>query len=148
MAKVVKKSKAKKKVVKNTFKNGNQDSKGYGRPKMSDAEKELSLKTRTQFKAILDRYLILDLKEVRKLLKAKTIPMIDLMVLQSIKNSYESGNQSQIDWLLNHSLGKPKEETTINLKTHHDNIEPINVNDLTKEELLQIQKIHEKKKNS
>lgn len=133
----------KKKVTKNQFKKGNQASKGFGRPPLTDEEKALQLKNRTEWRALLDRYMIKDLKELKALKKKGELVAIDAMVVQSIINAVESGNTQNINWHLDHSLGKPKEVTNIKVT---GNVESMKAGDYTKEELLSMKQIHDAKK--
>lgn len=143
MSTTKKKVAKKKKITKNQFKKGKSGN-PFGRPKMSEAEKELSLKTRTQFKNILNKYMISSEKELEKLYRDKSLPAIDGMIIKSMLNAFRSGDQTQINWFLNHSLGKEKETTNINLSGSVDSMNP---KDFTKEELLAMKAIHESKKN-
>lgn len=135
-----------KKNIKNQFKKGNTKSVGFGRPALTEKEKELSLRTRTQFKNILNKYMLLNVSELKKLLKRKTIPALDLMVLQAIKNTIDSGETQKIDWCLDHVLGKTKDETHISLRGTVDNTNSIDLKKLSKEELLALKVISEKAK--
>jgi hypothetical protein len=143
--KVTKKATTTKRATKNQFTKGNTKSKGFGRPAMTDAQKELSLKTRTQFKTMLDKYLITELSDLKKLLKKTKVPAIDAMIIKSLVRTIESGDQSQINWFLNHSLGKEKEITNINLQGSMENTSSIDLKKLSKEELLALKAIAEKK---
>lgn len=137
------KKKTKKKLTGHQFKKGNKESVGIGRPKMTEEEKELSLKTRTDFKVMLDKYMITEKPELKKLLKSKTIPAIDAMIIKSLLNALDSGDPTQINWFLNHSLGKEKETSHIKFSGSIDSMNP---KDYTKEELLAMKAIHDAKK--
>ena len=140
--KVTKKKTTTKRVTKNQFTKGHDKSKGFGRPAMTDAQKELSLKTRTQFKTMLNKYMVTDLADLKKLLKKTKVPAIDAMIIKSLVRAIESGDQSQINWFLNHSLGKEKETSHINFSGSIDSMNP---KDYSKEELLAMKAIHESK---
>lgn len=146
--KVTKKKTTTKRATKNQFKKGNTASKGYGRPKMTEAEKELSLKTRTQFKNILNKYMISTKAELSKLYRAKDTPAIDKMIIKSLIKTIESGDQSQINWFLNHSLGKEKEESHLHLTGQMENTNSINLKNLSKEELIALKSMAEKNKKA
>lgn len=138
------KKKTTKRKTKNQFQKGNTKGKGFGRPAMTEAEKELSLKTRTQFKSILSKYMISSQSDLEKLYLDKTLPAIDGMVIKSMLNAFRSGDQSQINWFLNHALGKEKETTNIKLSGSMENTSSIDLKKLTKEELLSLKAIAEK----
>lgn len=133
-----------KKKTKNQFKKGVSGN-PFGRPTMSDAEKDLSLKTRHQFKMILNKYMITDEKDLKKLYKSSNLPVLDGMIIKSLLNTFESGDQAQMNWFLNHTLGKEKETKHINFTGVVDTT-TMNAKDYTKEELLSMQAIHEAKK--
>ncbi len=126
------------------FKKGHTKSKGFGRPKMTDEEKALSLKTRTQFKNILNRYITLPKAELNKLYRAANTPALDKMVIKSILKSMEGGDQVQINWFVNHILGKEREQTNINLTGSMENTNSIDLKKLSKEELLSLKAMAEK----
>ena len=140
------KKKATKRKTKNQFTKGNTASKGFGRPKMTEEEKELSLQTRTQFKNIINKYMIHNKAELRKIYRAAKTPALDCMIIKSILNALEKGDQSMINWFANHVLGKEKEVAHVHLSGGTENNTSINVNDLTKEELLAIKEMHNKQK--
>ena len=140
--KVTKKKTTKKKVTKNQFKKGKSGN-PFGRPKMTEAEKELSLQTRTQFKTMLNKYMITDEKELKKLGRRTDVPAIDAMVIRSLLNVINSGSQSEMNWFLNHSLGKEKETSHIEFSGSIDSMNP---KDFSKEELVAMQAIHDAKK--
>jgi len=133
-----------KRKTKNQFTKGHTKSKGFGRPTLTEAEKELSIKTRTQFKTMLDKYLVRELTDLKKLVKKTSIPAIDAMIIKSLIKTIESGDQTGINWFLNHSLGKEKETTNINLTGGMENTNSINLKNLTKEELLVLKQLSEK----
>lgn len=135
---------ATKRKTKNQFTKGHTKSKGFGRPTLTEAEKELSIKTRTQFKTMLDKYLVRELTDLKKLVKKTSIPAIDAMIIKSLIKTIESGDQTGINWFLNHSLGKEKETTNINLTGGMENTNSINLKNLTKEELLVLKQLSEK----
>ena len=144
MEKKTKKKTTKKKLTGHQFKKGHKKSVGFGRPPMSDAEKELSLKTRTQFKNILNKYMITDEKELQKLYKSKKLPILDGMIIKSLLNVFSSGSQAELNWFLNHSLGKEKETTNINLTGGMENTNTVNLKKLSKEDLLVLKDLAEK----
>lgn len=143
MAKVIKKKVTTKRATKNQFKKKNTKSKGFGRPTMTDAEKELSLQTRTQFKTMLNKYMITSKADLSKMYRAKDTPAIDKMLIKSMLKAIESGDQSQINWFLNHSLGKEKETTNMHITGSMEN--SIDVKKLSKEELLALKELANKK---
>lgn len=145
--KVVKKKTTAKKPNPNLFKKGHTKSKGYGRPKLTEEQKELAFKTRADFQAMLTKYMITDRKELKALVKRNDIPAIDAMVIKSLVNTLESGDQSSINWFLNHTLGKEKEVSHINL-TGNMSTTAVDVKNLSKAELLAIKKIHDKNKKA
>jgi len=142
ISKKVTKKKTKRKLTGHVFKKGNKESVGIGRPKMTEEEKELSLKTRTDFKVMLDKYMITEPKQLTKLLKSKTIPAIDAMIIRSLLNAINSGDSTQINWFLNHSLGKEKETSNVHITGSMEN--SIDVKKLSKEELLALKVMAEK----
>jgi len=137
------KNKAARKKVQ--FKKGNKKAVGFGRPKLTEAEKELTLKTRTQFRNILNKYMITDQKELEKLYKSKNLPVLDGMVIKSLLNAFRTGDQTQMNWFLNHSLGKEKETSHIKFSGSIESSEMI-PKEFTKEELLTMKAIHAAKK--
>lgn len=138
--------KKKRKLTGHIFQKGHRESVGFGRPPMSAEERELSLKTRTQFKNMINKYMLLNITDLKKLLKRKTIPVIDLMLLQTIKNSVDDGDSVKIDWFMNHVLGKEKETTHIDLRGSVENTNAVDVRNLSKEDLLKLKEISEKSK--
>ena len=143
MTKVIKKKTKKKakRKTKNQFQKGNTAGKGYGRPPMTDAEKELSLKTRTELKSMINKYLVQSFEDLQELVRNKKVPAIDAMLIQSLVNAINSGDQSQINWFLNHALGKEKEVTNLHLSGGTTNA--IDVKNLNKEQLLALKEIAE-----
>lgn len=135
----------KKKLTGHQFKAGHKKSVGFGRPAMTEAEKELSLKTRTQFKTIINKYMITKKSELRKIYNAADTPALDCMIIKSILKALDSGDQSQINWFANHVLGKEKETTNINLTGSMENTSSIDVKNLSTEELLMLKELAEKK---
>lgn len=117
---------------------------------MTEEEKALSLKTRTQFKTILNKYLILPKKELRAMARKADIPALDAMLIKSLIKTFESGDQTQINWFLNHVLGKEKESTNINLtgSMENTNTSKVDPSNLTKEQLLLLKEIAEANESS
>ena len=81
------------------------------------------------------------------MLRLQKIPAIDGMIIRSIVKSYESGDQSAINWFLNHSMGKPKETTNINLSGCVENTTAIDLKSLSAEELVALKAIADKAEN-
>ncbi len=142
--KVTKKKTTTKRVTKNQFKKGHSKSKGFGRPPMTDAEKELSLKNRTEWKALLNKYIVTSEKELKALVRRTDLPAIDAMVVRSLVNTISSGDQSGMNWFLNHAMGKEKETSHINLTGGMENTNSINLKNLSKEELVALKAMAEK----
>ena len=130
------------------FKKGNKKSVGFGRPPMSEAEKELSLTTRTQFKTIINKYMVHSKAELNKIYRAKDTPALDCMIIKSIQRALENGDTTHINWFANHVLGKEQETTNINLTGGMENTNSIDVKDLTPKELLALKELAEKKKSN
>lgn len=135
-----------KRKTKNQFKKGHKLSVGYGRPKLTEAERELSLKNRTEFKKILNKYMIQSVKQLRELYDRKDLPAIDGMLIKAIVRAFENGDQTQINWFIDHTMGKEKETTNINLNGSMENKNTIDLKSLSKEELLALKSIAEKNK--
>lgn len=133
-----------KRKTKNQFKKGHKKSVGFGRPKMSKEEKALAIQTRTEWKKILNRYLTLSKEELKEIKKDPKLPILDSMVITSLMNTDSEGTQSRIDWFLNHVLGKEIEESTLNLNANVDTTTTIDLSKLSKEELLNLEKIARK----
>ena len=133
----------KKKATKNQFTKGHTKSKGYGRPALTPEQKELRLKTRTDWKNLIDKYMVQSIADLRKLYKSSNLPAIDGMTIKAIINAHESGDSAGINFFLNHALGKPKEVTNIKVT---GNVETMKAGEYTKEELLAMKEIHDKKK--
>ena len=138
---------AKKKTKSNSgqFKKGNKAGTGYGRPTMTPEQKALALASRTQFKTVLTQYSTLTLREIKKLLKSANVPVLELAVLRHLKELAENGSMDRADWTLDHMLGKVNTTTNLNLSGGLDNTNAINLKDCTKEELLLLKKLAEKK---
>lgn len=135
----------KKRATKNQFKKGVSGN-PFGRPKMSKEEKELSLKSRSQFRTILQKYMITSEAELMKLYKNKQLPVLDGMVVKSLVNAFKSGDQSQINWFLDHCLGKVKETKNINLTGSMENkqTQEIDLSKLSEEDLENLHAIAKK----
>ena len=146
MKKVTKKKTVKKakRKTKNQFQKGNTKSKGYGRPPMTDAEKELSLKTRTELKSMIQKYLVQSFEDLKELSRSEKVPAIDAMLVQSLVNAINSGDQTKIDCFLNHAMGKEREVTNLHLSG--GTTDSINVKNLSKKELLALKEIAEASK--
>lgn len=125
------------------FKKGNKVGVGHGRPKLTKEQKAMSLKTRTDFKELLNKYLQLDLNQIQELLDERKLPALDMMVLQNLKNAINSGESTKVDWALNHVVGKEKEVTNINLQGSMENTNSIDLKKLSKEQLLSLKEIAE-----
>ena len=141
--KKVTKKKTKKKLTGHQFKKGHKESVGFGRPKMTEAEKELSLKSRTQFKTIINKYMIQDKKELMKIYRGAKTPALDCMIIKSILKSLETGDQSSINWFANHILGKEKETTHLELSGGVESTTGIDLKNLSKEQLVALKEIAE-----
>lgn len=130
------------------FKKGNKKAQGHGRPKLTKEQKELSLKNRTDFKNILNKYMQLDASQIEELLHERKLPAIDMMVLRNLLNTINSGDPTKVDWALNHIVGKEKETTNINLTGGMQNTSSVDVNSLTKEQAIALKDIvkNQKKK--
>ena len=139
---MTKENKARQKATQ--FKKGHKKGVGFGRPKMTEAEKELSLKTRTQFKTIINRYMLLSKAELNKLYRSTKTPAMDKMIIKSVLKATESGDQSSINWFINHVLGSQKETTNINLTGSMENTSSIDVKNLSTEDLLALQELAKK----
>lgn len=133
-----------KRKTKNQFKVGNKSSVGYGRTPMTEEEKSLSLKNRTQLKNIINKYMISTKAELKALSIAKKTPMLDRMLLKSLINAEKSGNQQQIDWFINHTVGKEKDETNIRLSGAIESTTSFNLKKMSKEDLLLLKEISER----
>ena len=112
---------------------GNTASKGYGRPKMTAEQKAMALTTRTQLKNVMIQYAAMPLKEIKKLLKKAELPAMDMALLKNIEIALESGTSERIDWINNHTMGKPKEVSHINLKS--DSTTTHDLKNISKEEI-------------
>jgi len=134
----------KRKLTGHQFKKGNKDAVGFGRPKMTEAEKELSLKTRTQFKGIINKYMIQSKKDLLKIYRAANTPALDAMIIKSIIRTLETGDQSHINWFANHVLGKEKETSHIALTGSMNTTSAIDLKNLSTEDLLALKTIAEK----
>lgn len=134
----------KKRATKNQFEKGNQKAKGYGRPAMTPEEKALSLKSRTQLKNVLNKFLHQPRKELTKLLKNANTPVLDKMIIKSMINTMESGDQSKIDWFLNHVLGRQKELTQKVEFSGQIDSTSVDINKLSKADLLTLREIAKK----
>jgi len=122
------------------FQKGNKLGKGYGRPKMSDAQKLMSIKSRTMFKELLAQYMTLTLPEIKVILAAKELPAIDMAVVKHLEQMIETGSMERVDWMADHIMGaKPKQsEVTITAKRG------IDTKKLSDAELEQLKVIAEK----
>lgn len=138
-----KKKPIKKIVRKNLFTKGHKLSVGHGRPPMTELEKARALTTRTQLKIVMTKYASWTEAELDAALEARTLPIIDIAILTTIRNATGTGSQAQIDWVLDHIMGKPAEEKNINLRGGLDNTSKIDLKKLNKEQLLQLQKMIE-----
>lgn len=136
--------KEKRKAPAHAFKEGNQAAKGFGRPKLTEEQKQLRLKTRAEFRAMLDSYLLLEMKELKRLLNAANTPALDKMVIKSIIICVETGDRTHLDWFLNHSLGKPKETQNLHVSGGMSNTSELDLSSLSKEELMTLAQIAEK----
>lgn len=144
--KKVTKKKTKKKLTGHQFKKGHKESVGFGRPPMTEAEKELSLQTRTQFKNIINKYMIHNKAELRKIYRSAKTPALDCMIIKSILNALEKGDQTMINWFANHVLGKEKETTHIHHTGQMENTSSIDLKNLDTEDLLKLKELAEKSK--
>lgn len=125
---------------KTSFKKGHKGHTGGGRPKLTAAQKELSLKTRTDFKNIINKYLMLNLPQIRELLHDEELPVLDMMVLKNLELTYKMGSPNNIDWHIDHVVGKPKVESTLHLQ---GNLAPVSVDPkkMTKKQLEDMKKL-------
>lgn len=141
---MTKKAKTKKKATGKPFKKGNAAAKGYGRPKMTDEQKALALTTRTQFKMLLSQYSALTFAEVKKHLKEKKLPAIDMAVLKHMEQMIDAGSMDRVDWTANHIMGKPKEISHVKVEGGLQNT--IDLKKLSKEDLIAYKALVEKSK--
>lgn len=140
----LKKKTKKKTKPKNMFEKGHTRSKGFGRPALTPEEKELSLRSRTQFKGIINKYMLMPNAELAKIYKARNTPALDGMIIKSIQNARKSGGQENINWFANHILGKEKETTHINLNSSSENTEMVDIKNMSTEDLVLIKEINER----
>jgi hypothetical protein len=133
----------KKRATKNQFQKGKSGN-PYGRPAMTPEEKALSLKSRTQLKNVLNKFLHQPKAELSKLLKNANTPVLDKMIIKSMINTMESGDQSKIDWFLNHVLGRQKELTQKVEFSGQIDSTSVDINKLSKADLLTLREIAKK----
>ena len=140
---------AKKKVVKRKvgrpFKKGNTAAKGHGRPKLTPEQKAMCLSSRTQFKLLLSQYSALTLDEIKKHIKEKKLPVLDMAVLKHLQEMVESGSMQRVDWLADHVLGKAKEVSHVKVSGGMGS--SIDLKSLSKEDLVLLKNLIEKSDN-
>ena len=146
--KKTKKKITKKRATKNQFTAGHTRSKGFGRPALTPEEKELSLRTRTQFRGIINRYMLMSNAELAKIYKARNTPALDGMIVKAIQNARKSGDTTNINWLANHILGKEKESTNINLNSNIENTDMVDIKNMSNEDLIAMKEIRERTEKS
>jgi len=118
---------------------GNQAAKGHGRPPMRAEEKGLALANRTHIKRIMNEYLSWTIEEIEDHLETAKLPIIDMAILKALKNGFNSGSLSTIDWCFDHVLGKESVKTDINLNGNIDT--GIDLKKLPMEDLLKLKEI-------
>lgn len=131
---------------KNQVGKGNKLAVGHGRPKMTEHEKEMSLKSRTQFKNMLNKYSGWTLAEIKVALEEKALPIFDMAMLKHLELMMEDGDAARADWTLNHIFGKEKEIKHVHMTGGLENTNPINLKDLSVAELKALKKMQEKSK--
>jgi hypothetical protein len=112
---VSKKRKTKRKAPRSAFKKGNQAAKGHGRPKLPPELQLIKKLKNTEVKAIMNKYLAMDLNELAYVLKKNNpIPMIDRIIAGIIYEASEERDHSRFDFLLNRVVGKVPDQKDFN----------------------------------
>lgn len=111
-----------------------------GRPRLTPEQKALRLKSRTHVKNLLHQYSSLTIAEIDRHLREKKLPIIDMALLKHLKKTYTAGDNSGVDWHLDHMFGKVREEKTLRLEGNLDT-GPTNLKKLSDEELETLEKL-------
>ncbi len=119
------------------FEKGNQLGVGYGRPSLTPAQRKLSLATRTQFKVLIQSYMVLTPKEIEEKLEEGNLPVIDITVLRHLKDMSKHGSMERTDWTIDHVMGTRPKESKVTVTANRG----IDLSKLSKEQMDQIEKI-------
>lgn len=124
------------------FQPGNQLSKGKGRTPMTPEQKALALSNRTELKNVMVKYMALSAEEVKQLLKENTLPVIDIAILRNLQRMHQEGSMERADWILDHIMGSRAKKVEVK------NTSPINLKNLSKEQLKNLKEIIEAQENN
>lgn len=91
-----------------------------GRPKLPKALKEIKEFTTEEIRRTIAKYMRLSKGELQRLIKEESdkLPMFEAMVCSILANAYKSGDFSKLDFLLNRSGHKLKDEKTVDMNHH------------------------------
>lgn len=128
------------KIIGKPFKEGHTG--GPGRPPASKAEKEMNKLTRSKFKAVVQKYLVLTKIELNEIIKDPTTPTLDVMVLSVMHHAIKQGDEKRLNWFLEQLFGKLKERKEVTMKATLE--KAVDLKKLTGEELKQLQHMVDK----
>ena len=94
-----------------------------GRPKLPKNLKAVKEFTTEEIRRIIAKYLRMTIKELQPLMLDKTIPMFEALIISVIVNSHKTGDFSKIEFLLNRSGHRQKDDKTLEVHQFNHDVE-------------------------
>jgi hypothetical protein len=110
---------ANKKPTKTSFKKG-QSGNPAGRPKMAPEMKALLDLTKSSYREIALKYLLMPRAEVKKIKASDDMSMLELAFLSCIGNVQKKGDYGTLDKMMDRVIGKVKDEVDLSINPHDE----------------------------
>jgi hypothetical protein len=94
-----------------------------GRPKLPKELKDVKEFTTEEIRRLIAKYMRLSKGELQRIMKEESdkLPMFEAMVCSILANAYKTGDYSKLDFLLNRSGHKQKDEKNVEVHQHNYN---------------------------
>lgn len=74
------------------------------KPKLSKKQEKILIESREHLSAVLKKYMVTDLEELKSLRERQDIPAIDAMMITSVLKAVNRGDEATINWLLRYVI--------------------------------------------
>lgn len=95
------------------FKKGNKAAKGLVRGETTPEQKEVTLLSREMVTRFISQYVGFSRADLTRRLKAPDTPMLECIIIQIILKSEKNADQWRLEFLLNRTVGKVKDELEV-----------------------------------
>lgn len=86
-----------------------------GRPKVPEEYKKLQKLNADQFKGMVAKFALMTVPQMLEYLESGEVPVFEAMIGKIIKTCIETGDHAKLNFLLDRTIGKVKEQVEVNV---------------------------------